>query len=118
MRTHYLIIPICCFIIGLLLTLCMGCYHSWPVTDRHKTVIYNCKDRAELCRKVVEEHGIKTRKVYGLANSKNTFHVQNQALINDKWQWLDTDGKEVFIGEQDHWFEPQYYNGMNLFDRE
>ena len=96
MRTHYLIISICCFIIGLLLTLCMGCYHSWPVVCRHN---------AELCQIVAEEQGFETRKILG-KTAKGTWHVQTQALINGEWQWLGTNGREVFIDYKDYWFEP------------
>ena len=98
MRKHYLIISITRLIPLLIwVSLMWGCVRSWPIVCRHN---------AEICRIVAEEQGFETRKILG-RNSEGIWHVQSQALINGEWEWLGTNGNEVFIDSQDYWFEPE-----------
>ncbi len=96
------------------LVLLASCTHQTPLEDVCRFDLElmnpNCKQYALLQVLTFQEYGFPVRIAYGRTRNRAIGHVQGQAYINGRWQWLDNQYIPVeVVDESQIRFTPECY---------
>ena len=96
------------------LVLLASCSHRTPLKDGcHfdlELMNPNCKQYALLQVLTFREYGFPVRIAYGRTRNRAVGHVQGQAYINGRWQWLDNEYIPVDVVDENRiGFTPECY---------
>jgi hypothetical protein len=96
------------------LVLLASCTHQAPVEDvcsfDLELMNPNCKQYALLQVLTFKEYGFPVRIAYGRTKNRAIGHVQGQAYINGRWQWLDNEYIPVdVVDDSQIEFTPECY---------
>ena len=96
------------------LVLLLSCSHQAPLEDvcsfDLELMNPNCKQYALLQVLTFKEYGFPVRIAYGRTRNRAISHVQGQAYINGRWQWLDNEYIPVdVVDESQIKFTPECY---------